>query len=160
MPIEEACLPWNPIPEEANKNWQVNVVHIVAPQTRPSMTLSLVVAAYWGTEPGNDPGRGAWQVTFEGVYALRIRPGDFTGNLPLTRPNEQKATWELFPSRYLEESSAPNGNSLYFRERVHHFVIDTGGFTVYDIAAVTWTSEPFPISWAWPFSDFPVPFEE
>lgn len=112
MAIEEACLPWEPIPEEANKEWQVDVVHLEETPTNPGEDLSLVIAAAWGDDTGNEPSRGAWQLSFRRVYAFRKRFYGDAGNLSLTRPNREKATWEIFPSRYLEESSAPNGISL------------------------------------------------
>lgn len=47
--IEEACLPWTPLPERFSGSWQVDVVHVAEADSadiRPFETLAIAVAAY------------------------------------------------------------------------------------------------------------------
>lgn len=158
--VVEACLAWEPIPDEANEFWNVDVVR-VEESSRPNEVggLQLIVASQWQV-PEHEGGwiHKAWRVRIQGYRSYRMRSIGYPGNLPLTRPDQRKATWEIFPSNYLIEEGVPNGLMPGVPENVrryHHFVILTGGNTVYETVAVAWTCEPVGDEWAHPFQPAP-----
>jgi hypothetical protein len=161
--IEEACLPWTPLPEPFSHDWAVDVVHLAETtgnRRPPGENLSIAVAAYsepTATTPRHD---AAWRIDFRYCQAYRKRILNYAGADPLTgadpqtRPDPQTAFWEIAPSRYLVESGVRSG---YPGEEFHHYVIVAGIDTVYEMLAQDWHCTPLPQEWAKPFSDGPFP---
>lgn len=155
--VIEACLPWDAIPDAANKYWNVDVVNVEESRRPNHPPFSIIIAANLEDADPNGPIAAAWRITFNQYEAYRLRPYGYPGNLPLTRPDNVKALWEVYPSQFLSESSAPEGISLAGRPvRLHHFVVCTGGNDVYEVIAAEWKSERLPDEWAHPF-ERPVP---
>jgi hypothetical protein len=162
--IEEACLPWTPLPEPFSHDWAVDVVHLAedySHETRPATfeNRSIAVAAYsepTATLPRQD---AAWRIDFRHCEAYRKRIIDYAGADPLTgadvrtRPDPQTAFWEIAPSRYLVESGVCAANPGF---EFHHYVI-AAMQTVYEILAQGWRCTPLPEEWAKPFSGGPFP---
>lgn len=158
--VVEACMAWDPIPEEANEFWNVDVVH-VEESSLPDKEggLALIIASQWRS-PGHEDSwiRKAWRVRIQAYQGYRMRTIGYAGNPPLTRPDQRKAIWEISPSNYLIEEGVPDGLIPGVAEsvrRYHHFVILTGGNTVYEAVAATWTCEPVGDEWAHPFQQVP-----
>lgn len=151
--VEEACVAWDPLPGEANEFWNVDVVYLEeAYPPNESGGLKLIVEAQW-QEPATKGSwsRKAWRVHFLGCRAYRMRTVGYTGNPQLTRPDQRRATWEIFPSNYLVEEGVPNGMIPGIAESVgshHHYVILTGGDTVYEVIGGQWTCEAIGDEWA------------
>jgi hypothetical protein len=98
------------------------------------------------------------RVRFQGYHGYHMRTIGYTGNLLLTRPDQRKATWEISPSNYLIEEGVPDGLIPGVAEsvrRYQHFVILTGGNTVYETVAAKWMCELVGDEWAHPFQQVP-----
>lgn len=160
--IVEACVPWNPLPDEANEYWDVDVMFLQeSPRSNGFEGLSLIVASQWkipGDKSESTWMHKAWRLRFPQCRAYRKRTVEYPGNPPLIRPDQRKATWEIFPSDYLMEDGIPDGlvsevvdNAI----RYHHFVILTGGNIAYEVISTAWTSEPVGDEWAHPFAKSP-----
>jgi hypothetical protein len=153
--IEEACLPWTPLPERFSGSWQVDVVRL----TEDLGPLAIAVAAYaepTATAPRED---AAWRIDFRGCEAHRRWIMGNAGAGPLTYPDHYRKTgiglWEIAPSRYIVESGASSdysGQGWY-----HHYVIVAAIHTVYEIIARDWRCTPLPREWAKPFTGGPFP---
>jgi hypothetical protein len=122
--IEEACLPWAPLPERFSRNWPVDVVHVPEGYTavmRPAETLAIAVAAYAEPTPTRPRADAAWRIDFRGCRAYRKRIIDYVGADPLSSPDSYRSTglacWEIAPSRYLVESGV---RSAYPAQEFHH----------------------------------------
>lgn len=160
--VVEACVSWNPLPDAANEYWDVDVMFFQeSPRSNEFEGLSLIVASQWQIPGDNNDAawvRKAWRLRFPWCRAYRKRTVDYPGNPPLTRPDQRKATWEIFPSDFLVEEGIPSGlvsevvdNAM----RYHHFVILTGGNTVYEVISTGWIGEPAGDEWAHPFAKSP-----
>lgn len=140
--VREACQPWEPIPvNEYQFNMEVTRIEETtqpAPPSGRSVLLSDIVVRQAGTGALV----GAWRLTFLYVRAYRMRPLNQPGNLPLTAPDDDSIFWELFPSSYLVECSAPNG--IYGGMRWHHFVMRTSLDDVYEVVAHQWECQDIP----------------
>lgn len=161
MAVEEACLPWNPLPARFSTSWQVDVVQLVEgyrDNSHPGENLSIAIAAYsepTETEPRED---AAWRIDFRGCIAYRMRTTHYRGSAPLTYPdpaNHAAAFWEITPSRYAFGESG--GLAASSGAELHHFVILAAIHTVYEILAQGWRCTPLPSVWAKPFSSGPFP---
>lgn len=146
--ISEETLHWDPIPDAANRAEFLDVVHLEELRVG-KLVVAVTVASTW-TAASGERERGAWRLSFSGIVGYRSRIIGYRGNPPLTRPSDGRATWELFPSNYLVESSAPDGLTIPEGYRVHHYVIY--GAYVYEIVASDCQSAPLPDSWAHPFA--------
>jgi hypothetical protein len=146
--IQEKTLRWDPIPEFANREPAVDVVHLEERRVGHQEVV-VAVASSWTDPDTNQRVFGAWQLTFSGVFAFRMRSVGYEGNLPLTKPAHQAALWELLPSYYLYENSAPDGH-MDDGYHVHHYVIM--GWELYEFIATGFTVAPLPAEWARPFA--------
>jgi hypothetical protein len=158
--IQEACLPWSPIPERFNHEWAVGVVHLAEgydENTRMLENLSVGVAA--SSEPTASAPRefGAWRIDFRRCEAYRKRIVRYQGAEPFhcTTPDAYAAFWEIAPSRYLVESGVFGAANM--GQEIHHYVIVSGINEVYEIIAEAWRCTPLSQEWAQPFSGGPFP---
>lgn len=162
--LAEACVLWNPIPEPFNRNWQVDVVHLVeahdAESYQRQAQLSLAIAAY--REKAGEREDRAWRLDFGGVVAYRKRSTDHLTHLPIPSPDTQTALWEVSPSSYVLENVGdrllpPDSRLNYAEAHLHHYVIRAAIHTLYEVLATRWSCEPLPPEWARPFSTDPFP---
>lgn len=158
--IVEACLPWNPVPEQFTGDWQVDVVHLeeahTAESVRRGASVSVAIAAYSDPTAERPRENRAWRLDFVGCCAFRHRTINYEGAAPLTRPgtDAHSAFWEIAPSRFITESGAQGSCShLTF----HHYVIVAAIHDVYEFVATGWNVESLPKDWARPFSGEPFP---
>lgn len=153
----EACLTWAPLPARFSGPWQVDVVHLAedySDNMQLGENLAVAVAAFADpteTAPREDR---AWRLDFHSCSAYRKRIIDYAGAIPLTRPEQTTAFWEIAPSRYLSESGV---HSAYPGAEIHHYVIVAEIHIAYEILARGWRCTRLPDEWAKPFSGGPFP---
>lgn len=169
--IEEACVPWNPIPERFNHNWAVDLAHFeeahTADNTARRASVSVAIAAF--VEDAERREAGAWRLDFLRCRAFQRRIIGYRGSAPLTSPDNEATFWDIAPSRLIVESGALGAHSGPVRPIVengelgapvhitfHHYVIVSAMFDAYEFVAEGWSCESLPEEWAKPF-DGPTP---
>jgi hypothetical protein len=157
MMVEESWREWSIIPNYALQgDGEIDVVHFEESLRTGSPVVSLVIAANW-REPGSEEYQsGAWRISFQNTLAFRKRPVHYEGNLHLLQPPDFRSIYEIFPSNYLEQSSAPSGIA-WFGRPVHHYVIRLNSQEIYEVIAENATNEQIGQEWAYTFSNKPVP---
>lgn len=168
----EECVPWNPIPEQFNGNWAVDVQHVeqgLSASSGRDAAVSVALAAYAVPVGEAQSEVGAWRLDFYGCWAYHHRIVGYHGAAPLTRPNSNAAFWEIAPSRFTVESGVldaygtpgrrflGNGElSEPINHTFHHYVIMSAIHDVYEFVAERYTCEPLPERYARTF-DGPFP---
>jgi hypothetical protein len=150
----EACLPWEPIPARFSGAWQVGVTHVTeySQDQPPAEYFTIALTAYC---EASDPLQksasshvhetGAWRIDFIRCEAYRKRVVDYTGSAPLTRPDRDRAFWEITGSHYLVESGVW---AAYYPTPFHHYVILSDLTTAYEVLASGWRCTPLAPEWA------------
>lgn len=136
----ERCIPWEPIPRDANRYMVLNVA--LFEQTALSghgTPISLVVVSSHKSEHPRGSAAIAWHIALQKVAAYRSC--DITmwkGARPYSDVISKRldvALWEIQNSSWLTENVSAERIA-----RTHHYVI-ASSFDVFEIAAASWESE-------------------
>jgi hypothetical protein len=138
----ERCIPWEPIPRDANRYMVLNVA--LFEQTALGSLGTPVSIVVVSSHTGEHPQGGtaiAWRIELQHVAAYRTC--DITlwkGVCPYSDVTSKRldvALWEIENSTWLTECVSAERIA---RTHPHHFVI-ASSFHVFEIAAATWESE-------------------
>lgn len=151
--MDEPCILWNPIPEEANRYLALRVVQLGLAYYTHRDPLSLIVLAPWRL-PGEEERDFAWRVSFRFIAGLRKQPvGSWAGGTnppwPVSRQDQINgqivpAMWEVTTSSFLDECIRPSEHRPWFSW--HHYVIADYDAS-YEFVASDSTSKQLPGTW-------------
>ena len=145
MQQPERCVSWQPVPPPWDRYMVLNVERLEQRALVEGTPVAVTVVAS-DVEQRTDPHQvviRTWRISFHHVTAYRCDPIEQPPSLPKrVFPDHwfeggDIATWEVVQSQWLPEAIS----RLYSHpESIHHYVI-ASSYTVYDIAAQTWTVE-------------------
>ena len=150
-PLDEAFIPWEPIPRKANWYTLARVVHFEQQAGEEGVPVSLIVVSSLDDKAEKAEQLTAWHITFRWVIAYRRLPLEqrWPSLPPSARPTFDAkadkgwdaAMWEIVHSRWLAEI-----NTTGYNKAVHHFVIASWN-DIYEILAIEWEVEQLSEGW-------------
>lgn len=139
----DKCIPWNPVPAEANLYFGLRVENLVERGIGGHPAVTLRVSTEHSDGAATYSVTVQWKVTFKHVAAYRLNLIERSPSAPpLPRPDDRDiAAFEVSPSSWLD-MYVPHP----IRRNVHHYVV-LSEYEVYEIAAEGWSSELMPDDW-------------
>lgn len=141
--LMERCIPWNPVPAEANRYFAFQVFSLVHNYrlNAPALLLGLVTEHSDGSHTYSVTIK--WKLTFENVVAYRhgiLEAPLWAHSLP-RHEDRDIAAYEVSPSSWLDVC-VPTA----YPHDVHHYVL-LSDYEVYEIAAESWSSQLMTDDW-------------
>lgn len=139
----DRCIPWNPVPAEANKYFALQVFSLVHSNRLniPTLLLGLVTEHSDGSQTYSVT--VSWKLIFENVVAYKhglLETPPWAP--PLPRPEDRDiAAYEVSPSSWLDVCVP-----AHYAHHIHHYVL-LSDYEVYEIAAGSWSSQLMTDDW-------------